>query len=157
MAERNKRAKRSQYVEYGGKTDKYTWDQFEDEVVINVTFPPGTRGKDIDCVFHKKYLKLQKKGEPAIFDGETEYEIDVDDSTWTISDGKVEIILVKGVNSAVWWSCVQVGHPAISVKDIEGAKYLDDSILKKIYEQKKRQAEEAKNAPEGTEEKTETN
>eukprot|EP01127_Copromyxa_protea_P012939 TRINITY_DN3416_c0_g1_i2.p1 TRINITY_DN3416_c0_g1~~TRINITY_DN3416_c0_g1_i2.p1 ORF type:complete len:105 (-),score=11.45 TRINITY_DN3416_c0_g1_i2:351-665(-) len=68
MAERNKRAKRSQYVEYGGKTDKYTWDQFEDEVVINVTFPPGTRGKDIDCVFHKKYLKLQKKGEPAIFD-----------------------------------------------------------------------------------------
>jgi hypothetical protein len=51
------------------------------------------------------------------------------------ADGKVEIILVKGVNSETWWSCVQKGHPQIEVKDIEGAKYLDDSILKKIYEQ----------------------
>lgn len=52
--------------------------------------------------------------------------------------------MVKGVTSETWWSCVQVGHPQINVKDIEGAKYLDDSILKKIYEQKKKQkAEEA--------------
>lgn len=55
-------------TEYGGKTDKYVWDQWEDEVVINVTFPPGTRGKDVDCVFHKKSLKLQKKGDEPIFD-----------------------------------------------------------------------------------------
>lgn len=80
----------------------------------------------------------------------------MDESTWTIcvyfllltfvdvclADGKVEIILSKGVNSATWWSCVQIGHPTISVKDIEGAKYLDDSILKKIYEQKKKQKAE---------------
>jgi hypothetical protein len=31
-----------------------------------------------------------------------------------------------------WWSCVIVGDPGIDVKDIEGAKYLDDSLLKKI-------------------------
>lgn len=80
MAERPKRSKRSQYVgmqnqvlstqntEYGGKTDKYVWDQWEDEVVINVTFPPGTRGKDVECKFHKKYLKLQRKGDEPIFD-----------------------------------------------------------------------------------------
>lgn len=69
----------------------------------------------------------------------------------TPADGKVEIILVKGVNSETWWSCVQIGHPQINVKDIEGAKYLDDSILKKIYEQKKRQKAEGE-AKENTEE-----
>jgi hypothetical protein len=47
----------------------------------------------------------------------------------------VEIILSKGVNSEIWWPVVQLGHPEIDVKAIDGAKYLDDSILKKIYEQ----------------------
>jgi hypothetical protein len=52
-----------------------------------------------------------------------------------IVDGVVEIILAKGVNSEIWWPVVQLGHPEIDVKAIDGAKYLDDSILKKIYEQ----------------------
>lgn len=50
-------------------------------------------------------------------------------------DGVVDIILLKGVTSETWWDCVQVGHPKIDVKAIDGAKYLDDSILKKIYAQ----------------------
>ena len=55
-------------LEYGGSTDKYTWDQWEDELVINVTFSPDTKGKDVVCTFHKKSLKLCKKGEEPIFD-----------------------------------------------------------------------------------------
>ncbi len=50
-------------------------------------------------------------------------------------DGVIDIILAKGVNSETWWDCVQVGHDKIDVKAIDGAKYLDDSILKKIYAQ----------------------
>jgi hypothetical protein len=56
------------WQEYGGKTDTYVWDQWEDEVVINVVFTPGTRGKDVTCVFHKKSLKLQRTGDAPIFD-----------------------------------------------------------------------------------------
>lgn len=56
-----------------------------------------------------------------------------------IEDGLVEVTLCKKpsqVNSGdIWWPCVVKGDPEISVKDIEGAKYLDDSILVKIWEQ----------------------
>eukprot|EP01126_Amoeba_proteus_P017862 TRINITY_DN1880_c0_g1_i3.p1 TRINITY_DN1880_c0_g1~~TRINITY_DN1880_c0_g1_i3.p1 ORF type:complete len:161 (-),score=35.38 TRINITY_DN1880_c0_g1_i3:148-630(-) len=149
--DKRKRTKRSQYVEYGGKTDRYVWDQWEDELVVNVKFSPGTKGKDVECVLHKKFLKLVKRGEEPVFNGELEYEIDVDASSWTISDGQVEIILVKGVNSETWWSCVQKGHPKIDIKDIEGAKYLDDSILRKIYEQKKAQKKAAQEGAAKTE------
>ena len=38
----------------------------------------------------------------------------------------------KGASSVEWWSSVIVGDPEIDVKKIEGAKYLDDSILKQI-------------------------
>jgi hypothetical protein len=63
-----KRSKRSQYVEYGGSTDTYTWDQWEDEIHINVPGFEGVKTKDIECVLKKKYIKLQQKGKPAIFD-----------------------------------------------------------------------------------------
>lgn len=49
-------------------------------------------------------------------------------------NGTVEITMQKATPSdeQPWWSCVIVGDPGIDVKDIEGAKYLDDSLLKKI-------------------------
>lgn len=38
----------------------------------------------------------------------------------------------KGDEPGQWWPCVIKGHKQIDVKHIEGSKYLDDSLLKKV-------------------------
>jgi len=160
MSEERKRQTRSRYVDYGGKTDKYEWDQWEDEVLITVKFPPETKGKDIICEIKHDHLKLGKKGEPFLIDGPLYQEILPDESTWTFSDGVVEIHLSKATSSADWWKCVIVGDPEIDVRDIEGSKYLDDSLLKKIKEKKeeekkKKEEEEKKKKEEQNQQKSE--
>lgn len=47
-------------------------------------------------------------------------------------NGVVELTLQKAESSAIWWKGVIQGDPEIDVKKIEGSKYLDDSLLKKI-------------------------
>ncbi len=56
--DKRKRSKRSQYIEYGGSTDAYTWDQWEDEVQITV---PGFKGKQIVFIQLTSKVSLPKK------------------------------------------------------------------------------------------------
>jgi len=151
----SKSKNRSRYVEYGEKIPgRYDWDQFEDQVTVTVNFGKGVGAKDIVCELKKDRLYLKKKSEdkPRI-NGELHQEIILDESTWIITDdGVVEITMCKSPSKVsggdIWWPSVVKGDPEISVKDIEGAKYLDDSILVKIWEQKQKQKKEKREAEE---------
>jgi len=143
---------RSRYVEYGEAIPgRYTWDQWEDILTVTVDFGKETRAADVICDLKKERLYLKKKSEakPRL-DGELFQEIILDESTWIIQDGVVDITLCKKPSKVsagdVWWPCVVKGDPEISVKDIEGAKYLDDSILVKIWDQKQKQKKEKREA-----------
>jgi hypothetical protein len=144
----SKKQTRSRYVEYGDKIPgRYDWDQFEDYLTVTVDFGKSTKVKDLVCTISKEKLYLKKNDEPKPrIDGEMYQEIIMDESTWTIQDGLVEITLCKKPSQVkegnIWWPCVVKGDPEISVKDIEGAKYLDDSILVKIWDQKQKEKKE---------------
>jgi len=112
-----------------------------------VDFGKSTKAKDIVCTITKEKVYLKKNDEPKPrINGELYQEIIMDESTWIIQDGLVEITLCKKPSQVkegnIWWPCVVKGDPEISVKDIEGAKYLDDSILVKIWDQKQKEKKE---------------
>eukprot|EP01128_Nolandella_sp_AFSM9_P009439 TRINITY_DN603_c0_g1_i1.p1 TRINITY_DN603_c0_g1~~TRINITY_DN603_c0_g1_i1.p1 ORF type:complete len:201 (+),score=55.31 TRINITY_DN603_c0_g1_i1:88-603(+) len=142
------KSNRSRYVEYGADDERYSWDQWEDHLVVTKKFGEGTRGRDIVCEIKKDYIKFGKKGQELLIDGPLYQQIILDESTWVIQEGTVEITLKKSPSKVkegqIWWPHIVPGGPETNVKDIEAQKFLDDSILEKIYKQKKAQREEAK-------------
>jgi len=139
----------SSVVDYGGKTEKYSWIQGEEDVTITVSLPAGTRGKDIQCLIKSNSIKLNYKASPApIIDGEFVYPVVVDESTWSIDEkGCVEIYLKKQITQdekQKWWKSAIKGDSEIDTELIEASKYLDESLLRKMKEGKSRQAAEDK-------------
>ena len=55
-------------LEYGGKTDKYEWDQTEEEVTLWFQVPENTRGRDVDCVIKPHNLRVALKGQAPILE-----------------------------------------------------------------------------------------
>eukprot|EP01118_Nematostelium_gracile_P005888 TRINITY_DN1878_c0_g1_i3.p4 TRINITY_DN1878_c0_g1~~TRINITY_DN1878_c0_g1_i3.p4 ORF type:complete len:170 (-),score=75.70 TRINITY_DN1878_c0_g1_i3:907-1416(-) len=138
-----KRGTRSRYVDYGGSTKTYTWDQYEDEVTLQVKVgEEGVRGREVVVEFKNQHLKVGLKGKTPVIDGQLYQKIVPDECTWTLEKGVVDINMPKAASSVEWWSCVIVGDEEIDVKKIEGAKYLDDSILKQIKERDDKEKEE---------------
>lgn len=78
--------------------------------------------------------------------GQLRYKINLDESTWGLDtdDNKLEMTLVKHIPQEVeYWPSLLVGGREIDVDLIEGSKYLDRSLLKKVKANKKAAAEAA--------------
>eukprot|EP01103_Thecamoeba_quadrilineata_P003571 TRINITY_DN13330_c0_g1_i1.p1 TRINITY_DN13330_c0_g1~~TRINITY_DN13330_c0_g1_i1.p1 ORF type:complete len:159 (-),score=33.60 TRINITY_DN13330_c0_g1_i1:117-593(-) len=138
---------RSRIADYGCKTDKYEWDQTKEEVTIWVPLGEGLSGRDVVCKITSRRLIVGVKGKPPVIDGDLGAKVIVDESTWTLVDGSaVDIVLQKASKGEEnWWKSAIVGEAEIDTDLIEGSKYLDDSLLRKVKEQKeaKRREEEA--------------
>jgi len=134
----------SKWVEYGTTEDKYSWTQTPEEVTVTINLPDKSlHGRDIEVVMKMQHLRVALKSKPdePFVDGKLSKAIDVDDSTWTLVDGVVEVTLAKGPDSCgdeegKWWSCVIEGHKEIDTKAIESTRFLDDSLLRRIWEEK---------------------
>ena len=90
------------------------------------------------------------KGQEPAVEGKLRYKCSLDDSTWGLDtdDNKLEITLVKHVPQEVeYWPSLLVGGKEIDVDLIEGSKYLDRSLLKKVKASK--QQAQAGGAPAG--------
>ena len=143
----------SRYVEYGTKEDTYEWTQTPDEVSITIHVSSGLTAKQLTVDIKANSLLVKEKESGKVYiEGELTHSIDVDDSAWTKDGETVELTLTKGIESqgdeeGHWWASVIKGAKEIDVKRIEGARYLDDSILKQIWEkeqQEKKEKEEKK-------------
>ena len=87
----------------------------------------------------RDYLKAGIKGQEPAVEGKLRYAIRLDESTWGLDtdDNKLEITLVKHIPQEVeYWPSLLVGGREIDVDLIEGSKYLDRSLLKKVKAQK---------------------
>lgn len=132
----------SKYVEYGTKEESYEWTQTPDEVTLSVKVPQGLKAKDLDIVFKTTRLRVGVKGAAKpIVEGELTRSINVEESTWTKSEDVVEVMLAKGSDSkgdeeGQWWAAVIKGHKEVDVKAIASTKFLDESLLKRIWEEK---------------------
>ena len=97
--------------------------------------PKGLRGSDMDVKITRDSLRAGIKGQPPAVEGQLRYKCSLDDSTWGLDtdDNKLEITLVKHVPQEVeYWPSLLVGGKEIDVDLIEGSKYLDRSLLKKV-------------------------
>ena len=134
----------SRYVDYGLKEDNYEWTQTPEEVTITMKLPDASlHAKDLIVDMRPTHLKVCLKSDPSkpLLEGDLSKSISVDDSTWTKDGDELEITLAKGESSkgdeeGKWWASAIKGHKEVDVKAIESTRFLDESLLKRIWEQK---------------------
>eukprot|EP00903_Cladosiphon_okamuranus_P012255 g11493.t1 len=103
----------------GGKTDKYEWTQVLQELSVVVPVPEGSKSRDVVCDITKSRLRVGLKGQPPIIDGEMYNKVKVDDSFWTLEDGKEISIALQKENQMEWWKCVIKGDAEINTSKVQ--------------------------------------
>eukprot|EP00211_Chloroparvula_japonica_P009253 CAMPEP_0119132642 /NCGR_PEP_ID=MMETSP1310-20130426/11982_1 /TAXON_ID=464262 /ORGANISM="Genus nov. species nov., Strain RCC2339" /LENGTH=157 /DNA_ID=CAMNT_0007123285 /DNA_START=58 /DNA_END=531 /DNA_ORIENTATION=+ len=148
--------KRSIVCEYGLSTDKYTWDQTETDVTAEIPIKWGDSklgARDVQCQLGTTTLRVQIKGEDKpLIDGKFPHPINVGDSQWYFETDtqKLCLELFKARGASQWWQSLVLGDEEIDVDLIEGSKYLDDSLLRKVKEAKKMRKEGGQDAAAGS-------
>merc|ERR1712039_753863 len=85
-----------------GETDKYAWRQTDEEVEITFKKEGLQKGdkKLVKVAFARQRLKVECQGE-VLFDAALGGLTQPDESTWTLSDGVLQVNLAK-VESETW-------------------------------------------------------
>jgi broad specificity phosphatase PhoE/HSP20 family molecular chaperone IbpA len=105
----------------------YKWDQTLEAVTLTVALPPGTRGKDITVKIRKTSLSVVlKKGSEVILEDSLFNGIKEEDSTWSLSEGNLDVHLEK-LQKDQWWPHVLSSDPKIDTTKIvpENSKLSD--------------------------------
>jgi len=131
----------------GGTTEHYVWTQQLAEVTVNVPVPVGTRSRDLVVDIGKKRLRVGLKGQPPMVDGELHKPVKVDDSFWTVEDGREVVVNLQKENGMEWWKCVVVGDPEIDTSKVnpENSKLSDldaetrQTVEKMMFDQRQKQ------------------
>ena len=107
----------------GGTVDgKYVWTQTLQELSVTVALPDNTRGKDLNVVIAKNRLRVGlggKEKETIVVDGALTHAIIVDDSFWTVEDGRRLVLTLQKSNQMEWWESVCAGDPSINVQKVQ--------------------------------------
>eukprot|EP01100_Stratorugosa_tubuloviscum_P008722 TRINITY_DN362_c0_g1_i2.p1 TRINITY_DN362_c0_g1~~TRINITY_DN362_c0_g1_i2.p1 ORF type:complete len:155 (+),score=74.45 TRINITY_DN362_c0_g1_i2:49-513(+) len=140
-------SKYAHLLEFGNDTRNYSWTQTEEEVTITMKIESTATSRDVFVRFEKQHLIAGLRGQPALIDGHLFDEVVVHDSSWSFTEGEVQITLQK--KNQKWWGSAIVGDPSIDLDLIEGTKYLDVGLLEKVKQaklEKKREEERARAA-----------
>lgn len=90
-----------------GETAQYAWRQQGEDVEI--TFKKeGLQAGDkklVKVVFGRQKLKVEAKGE-VLIDSALAGQVEVDDCTWTLSDGVLQVTMAKA-NEETWSNLVK--------------------------------------------------
>lgn len=79
-----------------GDTEKYRWRQTDDEVEVTFKKEGLQKGDKtaVKVVFSRERLKVEAKGE-VLIDSKLHAPTNVDECTWTLSDGELQVTLAK--------------------------------------------------------------
>lgn len=108
----------------------YKWTQALDHAHLTFELPPtNIKAKTLDVQLKRKSLRVAKKdGDKAVLlEGEFPQEIQVDDSVWSIEDGKMLSIHLEKANTSSWWPHVFTKDPKIDTTKLvpENSKLSD--------------------------------
>jgi len=131
----------------GSTTDTYNWTQTLSELEVNVKVPEGTRARDLVVVIKANKLSVALKGQKPIMEGDTEKNINVGESSWTLDSNKLVVLTIVKQNQMEWWGRILKSEREISTKKVvpETSK-LDDldsdtrsTVEKMMFDQRQKQ------------------
>lgn len=99
---------------------RYTWAETPQEVMLWMIFEKHTSKHDLVIEIKQQNLKIVHKNQTYL-DGELAHNVVVDSSTWSISDGQLEVILTKANQSQDWDHLVHGCLRGQKVVDAEAA------------------------------------
>ncbi|BGP44196.1 hypothetical protein JCM10450v2_000005 [Rhodotorula kratochvilovae] len=105
----------------------YRWRQTLHDLTVTVPVPAGTRGKQLDVVLRKDFIRVGLKGAEPVIEGTLAKEIRVDDSTWTLDDSREVTVSLEKADQQSWWAHVVTSAPKIDTTKItpENSKLSD--------------------------------
>jgi len=87
-------------------------------VDVSIRLKPNTRARDLQVSIKPSALSVAYKNGEVLVDGKLCKSVLVDDSTWLIDDGELQIHLEK-VNRMEWWENVILGDAKIDTTKID--------------------------------------
>lgn len=73
----------------------------------------------MDIEIKNTKLRVGIKGQPPLVNGDLHKRIVVDDSFWTLEDGKDLVLNLQKDNKMEWWKCVMVGDVEINTQKVQ--------------------------------------
>ncbi|XP_059473539.1 nuclear migration protein nudC [Neocloeon triangulifer] len=128
--------------------DNFTWTQTLQEVEVRVDLGKAPlKPRDLFIDIRKNHLRFGIKGRDPILDGPLPHEIKVDESTWTVDNGRALLINLEKVNQMNWWNRLITTHPELNTKKInpEPSKLSDldgetrGMVEKMMYDQRQKE------------------
>ena len=107
------------------KGGEFTWGKFQQDkkttVLVYVTVPEGTRGRQVQVTITTKKLKVVALGK-ELLSGELFGLVVADESTWEMSDGKILITLEKQEEG--WWDRVVMSDTPVDATSFDQEKFV---------------------------------
>ena len=107
------------------KGGEFRWGKFQQDkkttVLVYVTVPEGTRGRQVQVTITTKRLKVAALGK-ELLSGELVGAVVADESTWEMSDGKVLITLEKQEEG--WWDRVVTSDTPLDTTTFDQEKFM---------------------------------
>lgn len=123
---------------------KYNFSQTLAAIDIFVPLAEAIKSRDISVTMTTQSLSIGIKGKEPVLSGKLYDKIKIDDSTWTLVDGKTIHVYLEKLDSMKWWSCVVQGEREIDTKKVvpENSKLSDldgdlrQTVEKMMYDQR---------------------
>jgi len=116
---------------------KYLWSQTLSELTVEIELPDRKlRANQLNVELKSAKLHIRVKDGDDILKGEFDERIKVEESMWTLSDGKLVLTLEKDRHT--WWKCLLLGDPEIDTSKVESTKKVHEydgetqGVLRKI-------------------------
>ncbi|KAL7675569.1 hypothetical protein ACOME3_001836 [Neoechinorhynchus agilis] len=103
----------------GSDFDTYSWTQTLSEVDVRIRLPCRLRSRDLLVSIQKRHLTIKVKGpDPPIIDRDLHADVKMEESIWTLEEGRVVCVNLQKVNQMEWWNRLLEGDPELNTQKI---------------------------------------